>query len=332
MALGLVASVRAWLPIRSLGAVNVYVHPAGDGGVHLVDSGIYSARSIHDIVRGVRALGLDPRRVERIVATHFHVDHLTGAALIAEATGAEVLLGRRDLEVALAGGDPGEFIDAAIKLFVEHGMPRGEAEEIRGSHPALRAVEAYRALSRLDIKPLAEGDTVRLGETRYRVLEMPGHTPGHIILVAEEEAYAIVGDLILQGITPHVTLHNPQTDPLGDYLSSLERLAALNLKLALPGHREPIHEPASRAMEILRHHQERLEEIIRLLQARGPQTGYQVARQVRWRVRYKSWEEYPPPERFFAMGEALAHLRRLEATGRVEQVERSGATLWRAAG
>ena len=54
-----------------------------------------------------------------------------------------------------------------------------------------------------------------------------------------------------------------------------------------------------------------------------------MAREVRWRVRYTTWDEYPPAERFFAMGEALAHLRRLEVEGRAERVERGGLTLWR---
>ncbi len=322
--------LEAWLPIPSLRAVNVYAHKEPDGGVSLVDAGMYTARSIHDVIRGIRRVGFSPCGVERVVATHFHVDHLTAAAVLAEASGAELYLGRGDLEVALAGGDPSGFIDSALRLFVENGMPPGEAERIRASHPAMRAVEAYRAILSHEIRPLSEGDTIRLGGKTYRVLEAPGHTPGHILLVNEAEHYALVGDVILQGITPHVTLHDPDTDPLGDYLSTLERLASLGLRLALPGHREAIPEPARRAREIIEHHHNRLQEILGILRRRGPQTGYQVARQVRWRVRYESWEEYPMAERFFAMGEALAHLRYLEVRGIVERVEKNGVQAYRA--
>ncbi|MEB2836822.1 MAG: MBL fold metallo-hydrolase [Desulfurococcales archaeon] len=321
--------LQAWLPIPSLRAINIYPHPRGDGSVDLVDAGMYTARCVHDIIRGLRAAGLDPCRIERIVVTHFHVDHLTGAAILAEATGAEVLLGRGELELVLSTGDPAPFIEAALKLFAENGMPREEIDLIRRSHPAMRAIEAYKALSKLDLKPLSEGDTVRVGERTYRVAEMPGHTPGHIALIEEGEAYAFTGDLVLQGITPHVTLHDPDTDPLGDYMASLERLAGLGLRLALPGHREPIEDPAGRAREILEHHRQRLDEVHSILEKHGEATGYQVAREVRWRVRYTTWDEYPPAERFFAMGEALAHLRRLEVEGRAERVERGGLTLWR---
>ena len=321
--------VRAWLPIPSLKAVNVYPHPRSGGSVDLVEAGMYTARCVHDIIRGLRSLGLNPCRLERIVVTHFHVDHLTGAAILAEATGAEVLLGHGELELVLNTGDPAPFIEAALKLFLENGMPGPEVELIRKSHPAMRAIDAYRAITELDLKPLREGDLVRVGEKRYRVLEMPGHTPGHVILVDEGEGYAFTGDLILAGITPHVTLHDPETDPLGDYMRSLERLASLGLKLALPGHRDPLEDPARRAREILEHHRQRLDEVHAILERHGEATGYQVAREVRWRVRYSTWEEYPPAERFFAMGEALAHLRRLEVEGRAERVERGGLTVWR---
>lgn len=324
-----VERVKAWLPIPSLRFVNVYPHPRGDGGFDLVDAGMYSARSVHDVLRGARSLGLNPCRLERVIATHFHVDHLTGAAILAEISGAEILLGRGEIEFVLSGGDPAPFIEAALKLFAENGMPQSEIDAIRRSHPALRAVEAYRSLSNLEVKPLEPGGTIRVGERRYKVVAAPGHTPGHVLLVEEAEGYALVGDVILQDITPHVTLHDPDTDPLGDYMNTLRTLAGLGLKLALPGHREPIEDPAGRAREILEHHRARLDEVHSILERHGEATGYQVAREVRWRVRYSSWEEYPPAERFFAMGEALAHLRRLEVEGRAEKLERGGLTLWR---
>ena len=47
----------------------------------------------------------------------------------------------------------------------------------------------------------------------------------------------LTGDCVLPRITPNVNL-NPQTepDPLGDYLRSLERLAAYDAAEALPAH------------------------------------------------------------------------------------------------
>ena len=81
-------------------------------------------------------------------------------------------------------------------------------------------------------------------------------------------------------------------------------------------------------MELIRHHEERLQEILQVLKREGPMTAYEVAKRVRWRVRYSSWEEYPPAERFFALGETLAHLRRLEVEGHAMRVMRMDAYYW----
>ena len=43
---------------------------------------------------------------------------------------------------------------------------------------------------------LSEGDEVRLGEYIGRVIEVPGHTLGHIALIFEDERVAFVGDTL----------------------------------------------------------------------------------------------------------------------------------------
>lgn len=46
---------------------------------------------------------------------------------------------------------------------------------------------------------LNDGDTVILGNLKFKVEHCPGHTPGHIALINEAENIAIVGDLIFAG-------------------------------------------------------------------------------------------------------------------------------------
>lgn len=291
----------------------------------LIDPGMASGRSLLDLARGLREAGPGLCGVERLVVTHFHVDHSTASLLVHNASEADLYIGRRDLQVIRDGVE--RFVGSALELFIESGMPPGEVEEIRRSHPALRLRDVYMEAIDLDWRPLAEGDTIRLGDVEARVIEAPGHTPGHILLQLPEGAL-MVGDTLLPGITPHVTLHDWGTDPLGDYLASLRRIIELAPSIAYPGHRDPITDPAGRAGEIIEHHRSRLGEVLELLKQR-PMTGYEVAQRIRWRTRYTSWQEYPAPERFFAMGEALAHLRRLEVEGLVEPLYRDGARYWR---
>jgi len=319
--------LQVWIPIPALGHVNSYLFHAEDPLI--IDPGMLSGRSILDLARSLAKRGYKLSDIGRVVLTHFHVDHATGSVIMGF-EGAEIYAGWRD--AWYLNREFKEYVEAAITLFRQHGAPKSEVELMVKSHPGIRLGYAYEALRELGVKPLREGDLVKLGRGFLRVVETPGHSPGSIILVDDREKVAFVGDTILPGITPHVTLHDPDSDPLGDYLSSLRRIAEMELCVAYPGHRDPIVNPAKRALELIRHHEERLREILEVLKHEGPLTAYEVAKRIRWRVRYDSWEEYPPPEKFFALGETLAHLRRLEVEGLVVRVMRMDTYYWRPEG
>ena len=77
---------------------------------------------------------------------------------------------------------------------------------------------------------LREGDEV----DGWAVVEFPGHADGHICLL--KDGMLIAGDHLLPRITPAVGLYpDSRPDPLGDFLASLERVAELAPRLALPG-------------------------------------------------------------------------------------------------
>ncbi len=318
--------VRVWIPIPSLGWVNAYLFR----GPLVLDPGMMSARSILSLSRGLRARGYSFSGIEAVVLTHFHVDHSTMTVLLESEASPRVMIGWRDLEVIRRGVD--EFVSSAIELIRENGAPESIVEEITRAHPALRMRWAYEEAGPDNWEPLREGDRVRLGNgEELVVLETPGHTPGSIVLYSPSRRLVYTGDTLLPGITPHVTLHSPDSDPLGEYMESLKKLAGLGARAAFPGHRGTIEGPGERAREILEHHRARLREVLSILESRGPMTGYDVARSVKWRARYSSWEEYPAPEKFFALSEALAHLRRLEVEGLVERVERNRLIYWKKA-
>ena len=46
---------------------------------------------------------------------------------------------------------------------------------------------------------LDDGDTVTVGEQTLQVLHCPGHTPGHVVFVYDEQKVAWVGDVLFQG-------------------------------------------------------------------------------------------------------------------------------------
>ena len=323
--------VRVWLPIEGLGHVNVYVFTDGSETV-LVDSGMFSAGSVHSLLQGLRRGGVDPRTVSRVLVTHYHVDHLTGSVILCEALGCEVYLAEGDYRLVVEKGVD-RYVSEALSLFKASGVPPGVIEEIARYQPGLRLLEAYRAVAEMEVRPLRPGSLVELpGAGEYRVVEAPGHTPGHIILVSEGRREALVGDVILPGITPHVSLHSLESDPLKDYLRTLERVkSTLRGYTALPGHGDPLPDAAERAVELIRHHEARLSEVASIVSRLGEATAFEVAVRVTWSGG-RTWEALRPAERYFAIAETLAHLKRLEAEGVVESLWRGDTLVWRPSG
>jgi len=127
----------------------------------------------------------------------------------------------------------------------------------------------------------------------------------------------IGGDHILADITPNIQLWSEDWDPLNEYLTSLEKVYWFDIELLLPGHRSMIKhgwQCKGRIEELKNHHKKRLAEIISILE-KGGKSAFQVASEMRWDLSYDSWESFPVPQKWFATGEAIAHLKYLEEKG-----------------
>jgi glyoxylase-like metal-dependent hydrolase (beta-lactamase superfamily II) len=134
----------------------------------------------------------------------------------------------------------------------------------------------------------------------------------------------VAGDHVLDPITPAVGLYpDARPDPLGDYLASLERTIALSPRLALPGHGDPIEDPAGRARELIRHHRERLDATAAGLDG-SPRSAHDVSLAV-------FGPDLAPSARRFAVAETLSHLERLRREGRAESGREDGVVRWAAA-
>lgn len=99
------------------------------------------------------------------------------------------------------------------------------------------------------------------------------------------------------------------------------------MELVLPGHRGIITSCRERIQELKLHHQERVNEILAIL-SRGDLNGYQVAAQMTWDMTYESWEMFPVTQKWFATGEAIAHLKYLEGMGKVRRETQRGKVIY----
>jgi glyoxylase-like metal-dependent hydrolase (beta-lactamase superfamily II) len=285
------------LPMRP-GHVHAYLLRDDDGWT-LVDTGL-ALPDLEERLEGVVSALEAP--IRRIVITHFHPDHVGGGEQAAAVTGATVLQGVLDYgQCEHVWGNP-DWPQRIARWFLEHGVPRDVAEELL-EHGSL-----YASFIRFvrDPEPLREGDRI----AGWEVVELPGHADGHLALL--RDGALISGDHLLAPISPAVGLYpDSRPDPLGDYIGSLERTIGLTLRVAYPGHGEPLIDPSGRARELIRHHRDRLAETAAALDG-GPATAYEVSLALFGR-------DLAPGARRFAVAETLSHLERLVVEGRARR-------------
>ena len=284
--------------------VSAYLVQDEDGWT-IIDTGFDYPEGREVWEAGARAVGCDLRRgVSRIVVTHFHPDHLGAAHWLQGISGAPVYMLESEIENAHEiwdNADPAPFIEHLIG----NGMDRALAE---------RGGARMRADLTLPEKmvPLRAGEEIPLGAGTARVVHAPGNADHQIMLHDEERRILFAAHHVLLKITPHVGSW-PESDPnpLARYLKSMRNMRNMSADLVLPGHGPLFHDLGGRIVELLSHHEERLELMLREIVG-APKTPFEVSRKV---FRY-GLSLY---ERCFALAETLAHLEHLVLEGRAER-------------
>ena len=309
------------MPGNPLKALNSYLI-RGRKRHLLVDTGFNWPACKEAQLKGVAELGIKWEDIDFFI-THMHGDH-SGLVYELAHSGARVLCSKTDADLLQSYGDLSRW-ESDDELFVLNGFPREELNE-QGNNISL-----YFSGTDIDFTYVNQGDAIEIGDYRLIGVETPGHTPGHMCLYEPEHKFLLSGDHILDGITSNITCWQGIEDPLGDYLSSLDKVDAMDIELILPGHREVIRDSRKRIAELKLHHEIRLDEILGILNDM-PATGYQAASRMQWQLNYDSWEEFPSYQKWFAAGEAIAHLQHLVCRGKVECSREGTALYYRLAG
>lgn len=297
------------LPTRP-GHVHTYLLPGEDGWT-LVDTGIGLPDAKESWALELAQAG---GRVATVVVTHFHPDHVGASADLHELTGAPVVQGALDYaQCELVWGNPA-WTERLVDWFHLQGAPDGVTEELVGQSSVYRPFIRYQRDPRL----------VEAGEQvdGWELIAAPGHADGQLCLL--RDGVLVAADHLLGRITPTVGLWPAsRPDPLGDYLAALDRTIELEPRIALPGHGDPIEDPAGRARELQEHHRVRLDEAAAALSTE-PQTGYELSFPL-------FGADLPAAGRRFAIAETLSHLERLVHEGVAARHEGEGAVTYTAA-
>jgi glyoxylase-like metal-dependent hydrolase (beta-lactamase superfamily II) len=189
-------------------AINVFLM-----GDVLVDAGTrFSGRRIFRQIEG--------RKVAAHALTHAHPDHQGASKEVCERLGVELWCGENDTN-AMETGNLGQKKHPLNTLIMKAwgGPPYPVARRLR------------------------EGDEV----AGFRVLDVPGHSPGHVAYWRESDRVLVAGDVLngMNLITAIPGLHEPPTPFTSDPAQNREsarRLAALEPAVVVFGHGPPMRD------------------------------------------------------------------------------------------
>ena len=307
------------LPKNPLKALNVYV-VKGENRTVIFDTGFNAEESKTDLLNGLEALDLKIEDVE-VVLTHLHSDHVGLVNLFADA-GCKVYTGKVDGELMNEMVTDGywESLETLIPLY---GME--EDHIMTGENPGYK----HRLTEAVDYIELKIGELFIIGDYEFEVLDLSGHTPGHIGFYDADKNIILSADTILDPITPNITFWGfDYPDILNTYVETLASLKDLDLDMALATHRKIIDNPSERIDELIGHHDERLQEILDAMEMWQEYTVRDISASISWRIRVKNWDEFPKAQKWFAAGETMAHLHRLANTDCVSMKKEQGLLLF----
>lgn len=306
---------RLPLPM-GLNHINLYALDDGDGWA-LLDTGLNTKES-KDVWRTLLAGPLAGRKITRVIVTHYHPDHLGLAGWLCKKFGVDLWIARTEFLMArMLMLDVQDTVPEDVIRFYRRAGWSEQALGIFGERGWGHFAKAVAPLP-TGYRRMASGDVLTIGTRKWRVVVGRGHTPEHVCLVCDEDQLMISGDQVLPKITSNVSVYptEPEGDPLGDWMDSLDLLETLSPDLfVLPSHNEPFRNVHVRVQALRNDHLGKLDRLRE--HCATPRTAIES-----FGCLFK--RPIQPNEMMMATGEALAHLNYLTVRGQLTRLEQEG--------
>jgi glyoxylase-like metal-dependent hydrolase (beta-lactamase superfamily II) len=173
---------------------------------------------------------------------------------------------------------------------------------------------------------LDEGDTISLAGHDWQVLHTPGHAAGLICLYEPDSGTLLSSDHLLASISSNPVVeppppgHTERLRSLALYRASLQRVAAMGVKRALPSHGPVIYDVAGLVKQRLEFHEQRVARVLAALQ-NGAHTTWDIVEAL--------FPNRTPLDTFLAVSEVIGHLDLLEMEGSIQGESENGVIRWR---
>ena len=241
-----------------LNHINLWLLEDGDGWT-IVDCG-FATDEARGCWKQIFARHLGGKPVTRVIVTHFHPDHIGLCHWLCEKhqlmpwmTKAEFLQAH-----AVRKRVAGTEAEPLRAMMMRHGLDAERMKwiDLRDNLYDSGVPDLPRAHRRI-----RDDESIAIGAHTWRVMVGYGHAPEHASLYCEKLGLFIAGDMLLPRISTNVSVWpvEPEADPVGDFLNSLTRYAALDANtLVLPSHGLPFHGMHARIAALHEHHRVRL--------------------------------------------------------------------------
>jgi len=309
------------LPNSPLKSINSYLIKGPERSL-IIDTGMNREECLKPMLSSLEELKVDLNRTDFFI-THLHADHLGQVGKLSTEN-SKIYFNELEASVITAERERAEErFENFFNFYVSNGFPAEELKKAFANHPGQR----FSPKRPLVFSVLRDGDTIDVGDYTFRCIETPGHSPGHMCLYEADKKILMSGDHILFDITPNITCWPELENSLKAYLSSLEKVKDLDVNLVLPGHRNRWDQHQGRITELLEHHKDRLDEVLTALED-GDKNAWGIAPYITWDINVSSWEMFPSVQKWFALGETLAHIHYLEAEGSIHKKTENNKVLY----
>jgi glyoxylase-like metal-dependent hydrolase (beta-lactamase superfamily II) len=308
------------LPKSPLKLLHSYII-RGENRNLIIDTGFNDPKCKDDLFRALYELGIDLDYTD-IFLTHFHADH-TG--LICSLLTGKNKVYCSDIDGTFLNDSVSEDkLKHMVNVNLDISSTPAERRLDYSNHPA----KVYIMDNVIDYTAVVEGDIIDLGDYKFKVLDLPGHTKGLCGLYEENHKMLFSGDHILNKITPNIIFWNFEEDSLQIYKNSLEKVRNMDVKYIYSAHRDIVENHVKRIDEILIHHEKRLKEIFDFI-ADEKKTAYEIANSITWDFGDGDFGKFGVQQVWFAVSEMLSHLEHLRHKGILEKVEFDNETRYK---
>jgi glyoxylase-like metal-dependent hydrolase (beta-lactamase superfamily II) len=309
------------------GSVNIYLIRIADGYIS-IDTGWDSPPSLASLQEQLSEIGAGLSDIRQLIITHGHIDHLGMIPRLKNLGNPRIYIHEAEMELIktrFANGD--NFLPLTDAFLKTHGFPESELVPPEIQLPIPDDMNL--------IKPevlLKGGEEIPAGPYTLKVVNVPGHTPGHIVLYEPDKKFVFSGDMLLPTIATNAAFHVAYIqNPLKKYISSLKELQKMDIRMVLPGHEQVYSNPSERIDELLIRYEQKADEIYRIFRDKQPRTAYEVSRILAWSNKSNStnWDKLTAWEKRFAVLQSISYLEEMAYANKLTRFSKDGTVYYR---